>query len=115
MMPYPNLHTVILASASPRRRELLKTLNIDFLTQVAEIDETPQVDEAPKVFAERMAVEKAAAVDADPETTVIAADTIVVADNLILGKPADEAHAVEMLTSLSGKTQIGRASCRERV
>ncbi|MBN2702658.1 MAG: septum formation inhibitor Maf [Pontiellaceae bacterium] len=115
MMPYPDLHTVILASASPRRQELLKTLNIDFSIRVAEIDETPYVGEAPKAFAERMAEEKAGAVDADPESTVIAADTIVVADNTILGKPADEAHAVEMLTGLSGKThEVITAVCVKR-
>lgn len=115
MTPYPNLHAVILASASPRRRELLKTLNIDFVVQVAEIDETPHVGEAPKTFAERMAAEKAAAVGAAPEVTIIAADTIVVAENTILGKPINEAHAVEMLTGLSGKThEVITAVCVKR-
>ncbi|MBN2684973.1 MAG: septum formation inhibitor Maf [Pontiellaceae bacterium] len=115
MSLYPGLDSVILASASPRRRELLKTLGIEFAVQSAEIDETPLPDEAPQTFAERMAAEKAAAVDAAPEVTVIAADTIVVAENRILGKPADEAHAVEMLSGLSGETHdVITAVCVKR-
>lgn len=91
---------LILASASPRRSELLKTLGVDFRVVVPEIDETPLPDEKPRTFAERMAKEKACAVI--EEGLIIAADTIVVKNDTILGKPTDVAHAREMLTSLSG-------------
>ncbi len=93
---------LILASASPRRRELLASLEVGFRVVVPEIDETPLPGEKPRAFAERLAEEKACAVDANG--TVVAADTIVVQNETILGKPADAAHAREMLSSLSGKT-----------
>ena len=95
-----NTPTLILASGSPRRRELLATLGHHFAVMVPEIDETPLPDEAPRAFAERMAEEKAAAVDGDG--IVVAADTIVVLEDKILGKPLDAADAREMLLSLSG-------------
>lgn len=91
---------LILASASPRRRELLATLGLDFSIIVPEIDETAISGEPPRTFAERMAKEKAGAVEA--EGVVIAADTIVVQNGNILGKPTDAAHAHEMLSALSG-------------
>ncbi len=91
---------LVLASASPRRRELLATLGLDFSIVVPEIDETPKPDEKPRAFAERLAAEKAGAVDVPG--IIIAADTIVVQDETILGKPTDEQHACEMLRSLSG-------------
>lgn len=91
---------LILASASPRRRELLTTLEVDFRVVVPEIDETPLPGEKPRVFAERLAEEKACAVDA--EGVIIAADTIVVQNDTVLGKPTDAAHAREMLAALSG-------------
>lgn len=103
MQAYPNIGRMILASASPRRRELLASLGVDFAVLVPEIDETPRSDEAPVDFAERLAAEKAGAVPCDPETTVIAADTIVVLENRILGKPSDAQDAFEMLNSLSGR------------
>jgi septum formation protein len=93
---------LILASASPRRNELLATLGVDFRVVVPEIDETPLPHENPQTFAERMAVEKACAVA--EEGIIIAADTIVVKNDTILGKPTDAAHACEMLTALSGDT-----------
>jgi septum formation protein len=104
MHAYPNLGKVILASASPRRRELLASLGLEFSVLVPAIEETAKQGEPPRAFAERLAAEKAAAVPADPGTTIIAADTIVVQDGNILGKPCDEAHAAEMLSTLSGKT-----------
>jgi len=91
---------LILASASPRRRELLATLGLDFSVVVPEIDETPLPDEKPRAFAERLAEEKAGA--ADGKGRVVAADTIVVQKETILGKPVDAAHAREMLRALSG-------------
>jgi septum formation protein len=90
---------LILASASPRRHELLAALGHAFKVIVPEIDETPVNGENPRAFAERMAEEKACAVTGDG--VIIAADTIVVHNNTILGKPTDEAHAREMLSALS--------------
>ncbi|VGO22005.1 Maf family protein [Pontiella sulfatireligans] len=92
--------TLVLASASPRRREMLASLGLSFDVIVPEIDETPRPGEAPRAFVERMAKEKAETVQ--DERIVIAADTVVVLQNRILGKPADEAHASEMLSTLSG-------------
>jgi septum formation protein len=89
-----------LASASPRRHELLATLGLDFNIVVPKIDETPQPDEKPRTFAERMAKEKADAVEAGG--IIIAADTIVVQGEMILGKPTNEQHATDMLRTLSG-------------
>ena len=91
---------LILASASPRRRELLETLGLAFRVVVPEIDETPVAGEKPRAFAERMAEEKACAVEV--QGVVIAADTIVVHQQAILGKPASESHARAMLSALSG-------------
>jgi septum formation protein len=90
---------LILASASPRRKELLATLGQPFEVVVPEIDETPIADEKPRAFTERMAKEKAGAVDR--EGLIIAADTIVVHQGAILGKPADKAEARSMLNALS--------------
>lgn len=95
---------MVLASASPRRSELLGSLGIEFEVRVPEIDETPRPDEKPQAFSERLAAEKADAVPVGAGTTVIAADTIVVHNDNILGKPKDENHAFEMLSDLSGQT-----------
>lgn len=103
MQNYPNIGKLLLASASPRRRELLKSLGLEFETAVPDIDETPKPNEHPRRFAERLAAEKAAAVEAPADSVVLAADTIVVLGDRILGKPANEEEAFEMLTSLSGK------------
>ena len=104
MHAYPNLGKIVLASASPRRRELLASLGLEFTVLVPAIEETAKEGETPRAFAQRLAAEKAAAVSADPGTTVIAADTIVVLDGDILGKPSDDTHAFEMLSKLSGRT-----------
>lgn len=91
---------LILASGSPRRRELLAALGHPFTVVVPEVDETPLPGERPRAFAERMAEEKAAAAKGDG--IVVAADTIVVLEGQILGKPVDAADAREMLRALSG-------------
>jgi len=91
---------ILLASASPRRRELLSQLGYAFEVAVPEIDETPLDGEKPRTFAERLAEEKAHAVAWDG--IVIAADTIVVLNDRILGKPTSDSHAREMLQLLSG-------------
>jgi len=99
---------LVLASKSPRRRELLSALELPFEILSPDIDETPWPNEAPDSFALRMAHEKALAVlggitSSDP-VCIISADTDVVLDGKILGKPADAADATRMLTSLSGKS-----------
>ena len=101
---YPPFEKLILASASPRRRELLKTFGLTFEICIPEIDETPRTNEAPRSFVERMAGEKAAAISEGADATLIAADTIVVQTGKILGKPKDEAEAFAMLSNLSGST-----------
>jgi septum formation protein len=96
---------LILASASPRRQELLRNAGIAFETQPADIDETPHEGEAPVMLAERMAREKALAIfRIRPHDCVLGADTIVVVDESILGKPRDAADAARMLRQLSGRT-----------
>jgi septum formation protein len=99
------LRPIILASASPRRQELLKNAGIALEVQPADIPEIPHGGEAPVAFAERMAREKARAVRASiPHRVILAADTVVAVDNEILGKPANTEDAVRMLRLLSGRT-----------
>ncbi len=93
---------VVLASSSPRRRELLALLGITPEIRPADIDETRRNGEAPLAYAERLAREKAATIRR-PEAAVIAADTIVVVDGDILGKPKDAPDAAAMLRRLSGR------------
>ena len=96
---------LVLASASPRRRELLGNAGISFTVQAADIDERPLAGEAPRDCAERLAREKALAVfQSRPQDYVLGADTIVVVDDIILGKPCDADDAVRMLRMLSGRT-----------
>src|SRR6185369_5635647 len=95
---------LVLASASPRRREILQNAGISFAVQAANIVEVAKPDETPKAFAERLAQEKAKAVSQQrPDDWILSADTIVVVDNTILGKPRDPLDAVRMLRLLSGR------------
>ena len=95
---------IVLASASPRRQELLRSAGIPFTVEPANIDETPRAGEAARECAERLAREKALAVwRTRPQDCVIGADTIVVVDEAILGKPVNPADAVRMLRLLSGR------------
>jgi septum formation protein len=96
---------LILASASPRRRELLAHLGHAFTVLPAEVDETtPEYTEDPVAFARDLAVSKARHVAGrHPGTAVLAADTIVVIDGTILGKPADAAEALATLQKLRGR------------
>ncbi len=95
---------LVLASASPRRQELLRNADISFVVQPTDIPEVPEENEAPRTFAERLAREKALAVSRQrPEDCVLGADTIVVVEGKILGKPRDEADAARMLRLLSGR------------
>lgn len=96
---------VFLASASPRRRELLNLVGIDHEVRPANIDETYLPGEQPRDHAERLAREKAVAIDGSDSVT-IGSDTIVVVDGQVLGKPRDRAHAAEMLRQLSGRSHI---------
>src|SRR5579863_4349155 len=96
---------LLLASASPRRQELLRNAGIPFLVQPADIDEKPLERESPRSCAERLAREKALAVSrSHPKDIVLGADTIVVVDDFILGKPRDADDAARMLRLLSGRT-----------
>jgi septum formation protein len=96
---------IVLASASPRRQELLRNAGISFTVQAADINETPLAGEVPRECAERLAREKALAVFASrPQEWVLGADTIVVVGDVILGKPRDAGDAVRMLRMLSGRT-----------
>jgi len=95
---------LVLASASPRRQELLRKAGISFTVQPADVDETPLAGESPRECAERLAREKALAVwQTRQQDTVLGADTIVVVDATILGKPADTDDAARMLRLLSGR------------
>lgn len=96
---------IILASASPRRKELLSLLDIPFKVLVSDVDETLPDGLPPYFIAESLSLKKAAAVAANVtgHSLVIGADTIVVLDGKILGKPSDEDDAFSMLKELSGK------------
>jgi septum formation protein len=95
---------LILASASPRRAELLRTAGIPFIVQAADIDERQHPGEAPAAYVERLAREKACRVAAThPDAFVLAADTTVVVDGAILGKPVDAPDAARMLGLLAGR------------
>ena len=96
---------IVLASASPRRAELLTAAGFTFEIAPAAIDETPRPAEAPGDYALRVAREKgAAAWRLHPDSAILAADTVVVAAGAILGKPADDRDAARMLAMLSGST-----------
>ena len=96
---------LVLASASPRRRELLRNAHIPFEVEPADINEAPLPNEPAQAYAERLAREKAQAIARKhPNNPVLGADTVVVVDNQILGKPADPADPARMLHLLSGRT-----------
>ena len=94
---------LILASQSPRRKELLGLLGIDFEIRVADIDEAMDPTADPRQEVARVSRLKARAVPKEPEDVVIAADTIVVCQGKILGKPKDSEDAKRMLRLLSGR------------
>ncbi|WKJ90723.1 nucleoside triphosphate pyrophosphatase [Methylomonas montana] len=97
---------IILASASPRRSELLKQIGVRHSIMAVDIDETPLPSEAPAAYVERVAAEKSALCLAmtGAALPVLAADTSVICDGRILGKPDDLQHAIEMLSHLSGRS-----------
>ncbi len=105
---------IILASASPRRKELLAQINVTVLIHPVDLDETPLPNEQPLAYVQRIASEKSALCAATLNTKsaailnsdlpVLAADTAVVIDNRILGKPKDQKDGITMLSLLSGRT-----------
>jgi len=98
---------IILASASPRRMELMAQIKVTYAVKYSAIDETPKLNEAPLDYVYRMAAEKSAACPLQYGQTglpVLAADTAVVSDGSIMGKPKDLNDAIGMLKQLSGKT-----------
>lgn len=95
---------LILASKSPRRQELLRLMDLDFRIVLKEVDESYPGDLEPEQIAVYIAEKKARAFDETfDQEIVLTADTIVCIDNLILGKPENEKHAIEMLQLLSGR------------
>ena len=95
--------TLQLASTSPRRRELLAALGLEFSIVHVDVDESPLPEESPADMVVRLAIAKAEAAKAGPADIVIAADTAVVADQHVLGKPADQDDCLAMLELLSGR------------
>jgi len=99
------IERIVLASASPRRAELLRAAGIDFDVQPANVDETLAGGEVPDEYVSRLAEAKARLVyEGDVRRIVLAADTAVVVDEHVLGKPQDDADAVRMLRMLSGRS-----------
>jgi septum formation protein len=101
--------SLVLASASPRRRDILQQLGLAFRVVESAVDEPPHADEEPEAYARGLAALKAEAVAAQlrlasPEPVfVLGADTIVVVDGQVLGKPRDDAHARTMIGLLAGR------------
>jgi len=96
-------HPLLLASASPRRRELLAALGVSFEVRPADVDESPRPGESPWATAERLAASKAAAVAGGrPDALVLAADTVVIVGDRDLGKPRDEEENRRFLRELAG-------------
>lgn len=102
---------LILASASPRRKELLGLFHIPFTIRVADIDETMDNTKSPYDEVARVSRMKALAVERQADDIVIAADTIVVCSGKVLGKPGSEAEAVSMLQLLSGRDHQVMTGC----
>lgn len=96
--------TVVLASASPRRHDLLSQIGVQFEVRVPDIDESPNPGDEPLGYVRRLALAKAAELIAASEELIIAADTTVDLDSEIMGKPRDEGDARSMLRRLSGRT-----------
>ena len=97
---------LILASQSPRRKEILLNAGIPFAVRAADVDESLEGDESPLEYVRRLARMKAFAVPMHPGEVILGADTTVVADDAILAKPMDERDACRMLAMLSGRVHI---------
>jgi septum formation protein len=104
LCPPDQLPPLVLASASPRRRELLERVGLGFQVAHADLDEEPLPGEGPAALVERLALEKGAVVARNvSEGVVLSADTVVVLDGRLLGKPRDAAEACRMLAELAGR------------
>ena len=100
-------NTLILASGSPRRQELLRSVGLEFRVSSADIDETPINGETPQVMVERLALAKAKVVaELNPGAWVLGADTTVVLAGEIIGKPLDATDAERMLAKLQGRAHL---------
>ena len=96
---------IILASKSPRRKQLLSMMGLDFTVQTADIDETMDPSQSPSHEVAAVSARKAEKIAQEhPQDIIVSADTIVVIDGKILGKPKDEEDAARMLRMLSGRT-----------
>lgn len=102
---------LILASGSPRRKELLSLFRIPFTVVPADVDETMDPAKAPCDEVARLSAKKARAVKREPDDVVIAADTIVVCEGKVLGKPKSEENAYHMLSLLSGRDHQVMTGC----
>lgn len=102
---------LILASGSPRRKELLSLFHIPFTVVPADVDETMDPANAPCEEVARLSAKKARAVKREPDDVVIAADTIVVCEGKVLGKPKSEENAYHMLSLLSGRDHQVMTGC----
>ncbi|MFD0941831.1 Maf family protein [Pedobacter boryungensis] len=101
---YQQQHSIILASKSPRRQELMRLIGLEFTIELKEVDESYPEGLTPAQVAVHISEQKAKAFGNAEHKIVITADTIVALDGEILGKPTDKAHAQEMLRKLSGRT-----------
>ncbi|PID24642.1 nucleoside triphosphate pyrophosphatase [Sporosarcina sp. P7] len=103
-MKFSSLKPIVLASSSPRRKELLQLAGIDFIVRPSDVDENlPFTPEEPYEYAVRLSEQKALAVVESEEEIIIAADTIVVKDDKVFPKPEDDAQAIDFLMELSGE------------
>lgn len=107
------IHSLVLASASPRRHDLLKKLGCEFVVDTANVDESHESTESPTVYVERVARMKAAAVlKRNPSGAILAADTTVAHNGKIFGKPRHQQHAFNMWQALSDdEHQVITAVC----
>jgi MAF protein len=103
VLEYFPVTEIVLASNSPRRRQLLALTTLNFIVSVADVDETPRENEPPARYVLRLAETKARTVKAGRDQIVLAADTTVVDGNVILGKPKDDEDAFAMLKRLRGR------------
>ncbi|MCA9736207.1 MAG: septum formation protein Maf [Gemmatimonadetes bacterium] len=99
------MRRLVLASASPRRADILRMLGLDFDVRVTDVPERREPGERPDAYVERLAREKATAAS-EPDARVLAGDTVVVLDDTVLEKPVDAADAEAMLLALSGREHV---------
>lgn len=110
------MHKIVLASQSPRRKQLMELAELEFDIIIADVDETNPPGMSGELVPEFLAKKKAAAIEQHVhDAIIIAADTVVLLDHEILGKPTDEAHAIEILQKLSGRMhQVVTGVCMQK-